>query len=157
MRRIALGAAVALVLAAPALASEQRPTLADLEDEVVCPTCAPQTLDQSNSAIALRMKRFITQRIAAGDTKSEIKEKLVAEFGQSVLASPSTKGFNLLAWVLPFVGIALGAAALGFAAWRWSSAREPTGKPVDPSTNGRGPIEPALERRLDEELARFDA
>ena len=157
MRTVVAGAALALVLAAPVLASEQRPTLADLEDEVVCPTCAPQTLDQSNSAIALRMKRFIAERIAAGDTKSEIKAKLVAEFGPRVLAEPTKEGFNLLAWVLPFAGLALGAAALGFAAWRWSTAREASGTPVDASANGRGPIEPELERRLDEELARFDA
>jgi cytochrome c-type biogenesis protein CcmH len=150
-------AALALVLAAPVLASEQRPTLADLEDEVVCPTCAPQTLDQSNSAIALRMKRFITERIAAGDTKSEIKAQLVAEFGERVLAEPSKEGFNLLAWVLPFAGLALGAGALAFAAWRWSAARAAPEEPLDPSANGRGPIEPELERRLDEELARFDA
>jgi cytochrome c-type biogenesis protein CcmH len=156
--RALAAAALALVLAAPALAGETRPTLADLEDEVVCPTCAPQTLDQSNSPIALRMKRFIAARIAAGDTKSEIKAKLVDQFGERVLAAPTTEGFNLLAWVLPLAGIALGAGVLGLAAWRWSWTREPPPEVTrGPSPNGRGPIEPELERRLDEELARFDA
>jgi cytochrome c-type biogenesis protein CcmH len=155
--RALAGVALVLALAAPALAGEERPTLADLEDEVVCPTCAPQTLDQSNSPVALRMKRFIAERIAAGDTKSEIKAQLADEFGDSVLAAPPKKGFNLLAWVLPLVGIALAAVALGLAAWRWSSAREPPPAAIDASQNGRGPIEPELERRLDEELARFDA
>jgi cytochrome c-type biogenesis protein CcmH len=151
-------AALALALAAPALAGETRPTLADLEDEVVCPTCAPQTLDQSNSPIARRMKRFIAERIAAGDTKSEIKAKLVDQFGERVLAAPPKEGFNLLAWVLPLAGIAVGAGALGLAAWRWSSTREPPPEEMPgPSPNGRGPIDPELERRLDEELARFDA
>lgn len=151
-------AALALVLAAPAFAGADCATPADLEDEIVCPTCAPQTLDQSNSAIALRMKRFIAERSAACDTKSEIKAKLVAQFGERVLAAPPKHGFNLLAWALPLVGLALGAAALGFAAWRWSSAHgQPAGAPPGPSANGRGPIEPELERRLDEELARFDS
>jgi cytochrome c-type biogenesis protein CcmH len=153
-----LVALAALALAAPALASEARPTLADLEDEVICPVCAPQTLDQSNSAIARNMKRFIAARIVAGDTKSEIKRRLVAEFGPAVLAEPSKRGFDLLAWLLPLVGLALGAAALAFAAWRWTSAREPAAATAGgPSPNGRAPIDPELERRLDEELARFDA
>ena len=48
--------------------------------------------------------------------------------GASILAEPSKHGFNLLAWVLPFVGLGLGAAVLGALAWRWSrSRRQSTG------------------------------
>ena len=138
------------MLAAPAAAGD-RPSLAKLESEIVCPVCKPETLDQSNSAIALRMKAFIKQRIAAGDSESQIKSKLVAQFGEAVLASPPRKGFNLLAWWLPIAGIAAGAAALGFGAWRWSRGRE------SPVAGGEDPLEPELERRLDEELARFES
>jgi cytochrome c-type biogenesis protein CcmH len=143
----------ALVVAAPAAASERHPTLAELESQVICPVCNPQTLDQSNSPIAQRMKEFIRARIAAGDTKSEIKAKLVASFGESVLAEPSKKGFNLLAWVLPFVGIGAGAIVLGALAWRWSRSR-PRGAPEDARA---GPLDPELERRVDDALARFDS
>ena len=80
MRLLAVLAA-ALFLATPALASEQHPTLADLEDEVLCPVCYPETLAQSSSPAAQQVKRFISRRIAAGDTKSEIKRKLVADYG----------------------------------------------------------------------------
>jgi cytochrome c-type biogenesis protein CcmH len=145
---------VGLAIAAPALASESRPTLAELEKEVICPTCHT-TLELSNSPIAERMRAFIQSRIAAGDTKSEIKDKLVAQFGESVLASPPKRGFSLLVWALPLVGIGIGAAALALLARRWSRARAPS--PVDASSNGRAPLDPELERRLDEELARFDA
>ena len=99
---------LALGLAAPALASDRHPTLGELEGEVMCPTCKT-TLDQSSAPIADRIRQFITARIAAGDTKSEIKAKLVAQFGPAVLAEPSKHGFNLLAWVLPLVGIGLAA------------------------------------------------
>jgi cytochrome c-type biogenesis protein CcmH len=155
MRSLAL-LIFALLLAAPALASEERPTQAEIEAEVICPTCQ-STLDQSNAPIARRMKAFIARRIAAGDSKSEIESRLVDEFGQGVLASPPRSGFNLLAWVLPLAGLAAGAAVLGLLAWRWSRVREeepPSGG--DPSLNGHRPLEPELERRLDEELARFD-
>ena len=141
--------AVAALLAAPAAAGD-RPSLAKLEAEIICPVCHT-TLDQSDSPIALRMKGFIKQRIAAGDSESQIKSKLVAQFGEAVLASPPRKGFNLLAWWLPIAGIAAGAAVLGFGAWRWSRGRE------SPVAGGEGPLEPELERRLDEELARFES
>ena len=142
---------VALVLAAPALASDRHPTLGELEGEVMCPTCKT-TLDQSTAPIADRIRQFISARIAAGDTKREIERKLVAQFGPAVLAEPSKHGFNLLAWVLPFVGLGLGAVVLGFLAWRWSRAREPAIAGAGATVR----LDPELERRVDEELARFD-
>ena len=148
--RLALALLVSLALAAPALASERHPTLAELEGEVICPTCHT-TLDQSDSPIARRIKQFIAARIAAGDTKTEIKAKLVAQFGPAVLASPPHKGFDLLAWWLPIAGILSGAVVLAALAWRWSRARAPTAPaPVGPT------LAPELERRVDEELARFE-
>jgi cytochrome c-type biogenesis protein CcmH len=156
VRAAALPVALALFLLLPvaARASEQHPTQSELEGELMCPVCAGETLDQSQSAIAQRMKQFIAARIVAGDTKSEIKAKLVAQFGEQVLAAPPRKGFNLLAWLLPIVGIVAAAAVLGVLAWRWSrKRREPSGLP-----GGAGArLDPELERRLDEELARFDA
>jgi cytochrome c-type biogenesis protein CcmH len=153
---VVVAAALSLVLAAPAMASEQRPTLAELESETVCPVCG-STVDQSNAPIADRMRAFMRERIAAGDTKSEIKAALVAQFGQRVLAAPPKEGFNLLAWVLPFVGLVGGAIVLGAVAWRWARRdRRPTEAQPDLSVNGQRPLEPELERRLDDALARFD-
>lgn len=155
-RRLGLIAlVVALLAAAPALASESKPSLGELEGEVMCPTCKT-TLNMSSAPIAERMRRFIAGRIEAGDTKSEIKRRLVSEFGQNVLAEPSKKGFNLLAWLLPIVGILLAAVVLGWLAWRWSRGRAGGG------AGGGGeapepPLDPAVEQRLDEELARFEA
>ena len=145
----------ALALAAPGVAAAARPTLVDLEDEIMCPTCGT-TLDQSSAPIAMRMKDFIRTRIAAGDTKPEIKAALVDEFGDRVLAAPPRRGFNLLAWVLPLAGLGLAAAVLAYAAWRWTAVRDQAGGAVDPRANGRAPVDPALERRVDEELARFE-
>jgi cytochrome c-type biogenesis protein CcmH len=155
--RAALTAVLLLALAAAgtAAASERQPTLSELERELICPTCH-ESLALSSSPIADRMRSFIRARIAAGDTKSEIKSKLVDQFGESVLAAPPKRGFNLLAWLLPFVGLGIGGAVLALLARRWSRTGEET-VPADPSGNGRGPLDPELERRVDEELARFDA
>ena len=151
--RLLLVGLVALVVIGTASASERRPTLSELEPELVCPTCET-TLDQSNAPIARRMKQFIVARIAAGDTKSEIKAKLVAQFGPAVLAEPPKKGFDLLAWVLPLAGLCGGAALLGAAAWRWSRGRDQSAAAA-PEAATR--LAPELERRLDAELRAFDA
>jgi cytochrome c-type biogenesis protein CcmH len=148
--RLAVAMLLGLVLAAPAAASERHPTLGELEGEVMCPTCKT-TLDQSNAPIADRIRQFISARIAAGDTKSEIEHKLVLQFGPAILAEPSKHGLNLLVWVLPFVALGVGAAVLAWLAWRWSRAREPA-----PPASAAPPIDPELERRLDDELARFE-
>lgn len=138
-----------MLLAIPALASERHPTLLELESEVICPTCH-RTLDQSNSLEARQLEVFIARRIRAGDTKSEIKAKLVAQFGPSILAAPPKHGFDLLVWWLPSAG-AMGAGAIvGVSAWRWSRTREP---PQQADTMVA--LDPELERRLDEELAQF--
>jgi cytochrome c-type biogenesis protein CcmH len=155
-RVLLLGLVVACSVAAPALADEQRPTLAELESELTCPTCnGPLAL--SNSPVADRIRAFIRERIAAGDTKSEIKDKLVASFGESVLAAPPREGFNWLAWVLPLAGGAVAVVVLGVAVRRWSRSEGDEPAPADPSANGRPPLAPELERRVDEELARFDS
>jgi cytochrome c-type biogenesis protein CcmH len=154
-RALAAAIVLALALAGAAAASEAHPTLPELERELICPTCH-EPLAASSSPIADRMRAFIRDRIAAGDTKSEIKAKLVDQFGESVLAAPPKKGFNLLAWVLPLVGLALGAVVLAVLARRWSRSRAKPA-PLGPSANGRVALDPELERRLDEELARFDA
>ncbi|HZB23103.1 MAG TPA: cytochrome c-type biogenesis protein [Gaiellaceae bacterium] len=114
---------VVVALAAMFLASEAHPTQAELEAELVCPTCKT-TLDQSDAPVAQQMKRYVARRIAAGDTKSEIKDDLVAQFGKGVLAAPERKGFDLLAWVLPLVGLAAGGIAVSLLLWRWTRRPE---------------------------------
>jgi cytochrome c-type biogenesis protein CcmH len=155
MKRLALLLLVALAFPAAAAASEENPTLRELEGELMCPTCGT-TLELSNAPAANQIRRFVRARIAAGDTKSEIEDKLVDEFGRGVLASPPKEGFDLLAWVLPLLALGLGAAAIGVLVVRWSRRREPDPPPEEPSANGRADLDPALEKRLEEELARFE-
>ena len=147
MRLGALAVALALLAAAPALAGE-RPNAADLEAEIVCPTCKT-TLDQSTSPIAKRMKLFVRGRIAAGDSAAQIKAALVDQFGPAVLAEPPKSGFDLLAWLLPIGGLAVGAVVVAALAWTWS--RNGEAAPVPPPQ-----LDADLERRVDEELARFE-
>jgi cytochrome c-type biogenesis protein CcmH len=146
--RLVLVIVAALALATSAVAAGP-PVQADLEAEIVCPTCKT-TLDQSNAPIAVRMKSYIRARIAAGDSGAEIKAQLVDQFGPAVLSEPPKRGFDLLAWLLPLGAVAVGAVVVGALAVTWSkrhSARDASDDELDPE----------LERRLDAELDRFDA
>ena len=147
--RVAAGLLVAAAVLALAGVAAAAPNPADLEAELVCPTCHT-TLDQSDAPVARRMKQIIRQRIREGATEQQIKNELVAQFGQGVLASPPKQGFDLLAWLLPLAGLVVGAAAVGALAWTWSRRRR------GEEPEAEEPLDPALERRLDDELARFE-
>jgi cytochrome c-type biogenesis protein CcmH/NrfF len=149
--RFAAVVVAALALAGPAAAcAHPRTSLAYLEGQVMCPTCHT-TLDQSNSAAALQIERFISQRIAQCATAHQIESELVANYGPVILAAPPHKGFDLLAWWLPIVGVLAGALVLAVGVWRWSRRRGPESE--EPEDSG---LDEETERRLDDLLARFD-
>jgi cytochrome c-type biogenesis protein CcmH len=150
LSRTVLVALVVVLLVASGAQAGGRPNVADLEAELVCPTCKT-TLDQSDAPIARRMKAIIRARIASGSSADEIKAELVDQFGPAVLAEPPKHGFDLLAWLLPLVGIAVGAVGLGALALTWSRrAPDPGAAPID------SVIDPELEQRIDRELERVD-
>ncbi len=148
--RIAAALLAALAVAAPALAGS-RPNEAAIETKLVCPVCH-ETLDESNAPVAQQMKQEIRRRIAQGWTEKQILDEMVANYGPGVLSTPSTHGFDLLAWLLPLGGVAVGAVALAGGAWYWSHTRG-GGPPAPPPV----PLGPEEEARLDAELAHFDA
>ena len=145
--RVVLVAAVVLASFAATVSAVAAPSPSDLEAEFVCPTCKT-TLDQSDSPIARRMKQVIRNSLAEGKTEAQIRDQLVAQFGPAVVAEPPKKGFDLLAWLVPLGILAAGAVGVGAIAWGWRRSRADEPPPA--------PLDPALERRLDAELERFD-
>jgi cytochrome c-type biogenesis protein CcmH len=145
-------AVAALVFAGPAAAcTHPRTSLNYLQGQVMCPTCHT-TLDMSDSQAAQQIKGFIAKKIAACWTAKQIESALVAHYGQQILAAPSHKGFDLLAWWLPILGVLAGGLVLAFGVWRWSRRNEPE-KPDEPAGSG---LDEETERRLDDVLARFE-
>jgi cytochrome c-type biogenesis protein CcmH len=152
MLRFAAVAAAALVLAGPAAAcAHPRTSLNYLEGQVMCPTCHT-TLDMSDSQAAQQIKGFIAKKVAACWTAQHIESALVANYGQQILAAPSHKGFDLLAWWLPIAAVLGGALILAFGVWRWSRQKEPE----EPDEPAGSELDEETERRLDDLLARFD-
>jgi cytochrome c-type biogenesis protein CcmH len=152
MRRIGLLAALlALALAAPAGAAEPRASLTDIEDEVMCVVCGVPLEHALDAPQAIQERDLIRQLIDQGLTKEQIKDRLVAEYGEEVLAVPSDSGFDLAAWLVPGAAIVIAAVAIFVALRRWR--RRGDGGPAEPPAGER--LADADEKRLDEDLARY--
>jgi cytochrome c-type biogenesis protein CcmH len=155
--------ALALLVVTPvgALASESpqpsgaapKTTLPDVEDEVMCPICGT-ALNLSASPQADRERAYIRREIAAGKTKDQIKDDLVAQYGTQVLAEPPKSGFDLTAWLVPAAALLLAVIGIAIGLRRWRRAgRRPGDPPSDPDDP---PLDPSDAKRLDADLARYD-
>jgi cytochrome c-type biogenesis protein CcmH/NrfF len=142
-----------LATAAPALAATPQTTLADIEDEVMCPICGT-LLELSESPQAERERAYISGLIAEGRTKTEIKDDLVAQYGDRVLALPQGSGFDLSAYLVPAIAFVLAAVAVALSIWRWRRRPGPTAG----NGGGSAPTAPTGEEaeRLEADLARYD-
>lgn len=136
----------ALLAAAPAAeAACPKTSLLDIQDEVMCVICGvplvnaggPQSDDERD---------FIRERADKCESKDEIKQALVAEYGPAVLAMPQKSGFDLTAYIVPLVALlaALGAVMAG--ALRWRRSRDD--QPVEAT--------PTPDDALEDDLRRYD-
>jgi cytochrome c-type biogenesis protein CcmH len=156
MRGAALLAAIALGLLATAAGATAAPvpqtTVNDIEDEVMCPICGT-LLELADSPQARREKVFVAKLVAAGKTKAEIEDALVAQYGSEVLAQPKATGFDLSAYLVPILAILIAALAVGFSVVRW---RRSGGRDEPPSGGAtEGPRGEDAER-LEADLSRYD-
>jgi cytochrome c-type biogenesis protein CcmH len=150
--RLFLFAVLALAVLAPAASAVQRASLPEIEKQVMCPVCGT-LLQLAESPQAQREKAFISRLIEEGRTEAQIKDVLVAEYGNEVLALPPHSGFSLSAYLVPILAMLIAAAALAAGIWRW---RRAGGGPGDDGTPRAA--EPSGEDadRLDADLARYD-
>ncbi len=153
---IALACAVAtLAIAGAAHAAAPRTDLVDVEDEVMCVTCGvPLNIAQGPQPDSERA--LIRELIAEGRTKDQIKRALVAEYGEQVLALPRRDGFGITAYVIPLALLALVLAALALLVPRWRR-RAGAGIAGTRGAGGGAPLSDEDARRLDADLARYDA
>jgi cytochrome c-type biogenesis protein CcmH len=138
------------VLAAAAPGAEPRTSLPDIEDEVMCPICGT-LLELSEAPQADRQRAFIRERIARGQSKERIKDALVAEYGQEVLALPEDSGFDLSAYLVPILAFVAALAALLVGVFRWRR-----GGGTAPPPARAGPSADEDVERLEADMARYD-
>lgn len=116
-------------LAIAAQAGEAKPLASDptietrmtaIAEELRCLVCQNQSLADSHSELAGDLRREIREMIAAGKTDAEIREFMVARYGEFVLYRPPLEASTLILWVGPFL-LLLGAA---FATYRFIKKSE---------------------------------
>jgi cytochrome c-type biogenesis protein CcmH len=121
MRRMT--AVLLMVLALPVYANEAAPAAQDpaleqrvmrLTAELRCLVCQNQSLADSHAELALDLKNQVRSQMQAGKSDAEIREFMVARYGDFVLYRPPLKPTTALLWAGPFVLLAAGGLALGF-------------------------------------------
>ncbi len=150
MSRLVLLITVASALLAPVAAAEQAASLTEIEKQVMCPVCGT-LLQLAESPQAQRERAFINRLIAEGKSEEQIKDALVAEYGDEVLALPPRSGFSLSAYLVPIIAFLVAAVALAAGVLRWRRGGSGGGSP----SAGAGPSEEDS-KRLDADLARYD-
>lgn len=86
-----------------------------LIEELRCPKCQNQNLAGSDSAISQDLRREVRIMLEAGRTDREIKDFLVARYGDFVLYRPPMSGVTLWVWLLPVLLLAFGIIVAVFA------------------------------------------
>jgi cytochrome c-type biogenesis protein CcmH len=150
-RRAALVALAVGLLAAACGGSGGGWTPAGLEQDLMCVPCS-QRLDQSQSAVAVRMRTQLAEFHRKGWSEQRVKDYFVAQYGPEVLAAPPRHGFDLLAWVIPAAVLLGGGAVAVLLAMAWSRSR--SGSP--PPDGGAAAVDDAMAARIDRELQELE-
>jgi cytochrome c-type biogenesis protein CcmH len=126
------------IMADPAKEARAR----ELSRELRCMVCQNQSIDDSDAPLARDLRLLVRERIASGDSDSQVIDFLVARYGEFVLLKPRFTPHTLLLWLLPPLALLGG----GFALWRYSRRR----------SNAAPSDDPALLHLTEEEEARLE-
>jgi len=91
--------------------------------------------------------------MALGKSKEEILAYFGVKYGEKILSAPTTEGFNLFAWITPFLLVAIGGTFIVVTVRRWVGRRAHAPIPREPTTPAASPYTEVLEK----ELKDFDA
>ena len=77
-----------------------------------CNTCPHLAVSDCTCSLADKIRDDIAKRLSSGQTEDQIIKSYVAQYGQTVLSAPPKSGFNLTAWIIPFLAFGIGGAVL---------------------------------------------
>jgi cytochrome c-type biogenesis protein CcmF len=129
----------------------------ELQHEIICMCrgCGRQRLAECQCGLAVEMRAELAGLVARGMSRDEVYAYYIKKYGsQEPLASPIDKGFNRLAWLLPYVVGASGAVMVVLVARRWS--RHDEGSDVKRAETPDATADAALKAKLDDELRDLD-
>jgi len=124
--------AVALALTVLAFlgASDSDPRLNQLGHRMMCTCGCGQVLLECNHVGCQSSEKMRNELLAAldkgsGNSDDLILQGFVQEYGPTVVAAPTTTGFNRVAWIMPFVVLALGIGIAAHIVRSWKNRPEP--------------------------------
>jgi cytochrome c-type biogenesis protein CcmH len=96
------------VLSDPALEARARALSLTLR----CMVCQNQSIDDSDAPLARDLRVLVRERLKAGDSDTQIREFLVARYGQFVLLEPEKNSRTALLWLAPLLVLLAGVLVL---------------------------------------------
>lgn len=116
--RAGVGVLMLLLFSAPMLALSQSDPLRELKGQLICQCGCNLVLascqDMMECTVAVDMVQEISEKLSQGSSAGAIVQGFIARYGKPVLAAPTTKGFDLTAWVTPFLAVGVGLIVLYF-------------------------------------------
>ncbi len=97
----------------------------DLSSELRCLVCQNQSIDDSAATLARDLRLLVRERLVAGDSDQQVRDYLVARYGDFVLLKPPLRPETALLWGMPFLLLLLGAGGLLMARRRHAPLAEP--------------------------------
>ncbi len=79
-----------------------------------------------------RMREELTAALQRGDSDDLVLQAFVQKYGATVLAAPTTTGFNRVAWIMPFAALGAGIFAVVYVVRVWK-ARQPVAAAAPPA------------------------
>ncbi|MDO8686998.1 MAG: cytochrome c-type biogenesis protein CcmH [Dehalococcoidales bacterium] len=147
---------IALALLVTPVSADSAPTVTSIAEQLVCQCGCTQTLaacSEPECSTREAMKASIGQKLAQGQSESQILQSFVVQYGEKVLVTPPKSGFNLVAWILPFVAILAGAAIIFSAMRVWVKRGS---KAQTTTTTGSEQVDEEYRRRVEQELKEFE-
>jgi len=133
--------------------ASETPTNAEVSEGLTCQCGCGLTVANCNMptcGFSVPMRRDIDRLIGEGKTRAQIISFYRAQYGEKVLSAPTTEGFNILAWTMPFIALAVGGGLMVVAVGRWHSSSPPA--PADSKTGAQLSFDPELRRKLEKEI-----
>ncbi|MFQ5656246.1 MAG: cytochrome c-type biogenesis protein CcmH [Candidatus Methylomirabilales bacterium] len=122
-----------MLAVSPLQASSVEEQVRQISSELRCPVCQNLSVADSPSQMAEQMRGLIRERLEAGESPEAVKAYFVERYGEWILLAPKQEGFNLLVWVLPFLGMAGGVVGLVLILRRWVKRPEESPSAIDPA------------------------